>query len=63
MLLLNRLNVTASITARWEHLGLDATASVKIRDVINRSDGGTTTVGLTRSVESHGVAVFTLTPQ
>ena len=64
LLLLNRLNTTASITARWEHMGLDAATTMDVRDVMQRSDLGLVTAGgITRSVGAHDVAVFTLTPQ
>jgi alpha-galactosidase len=63
LLLLNRLDVESSITALWQHLGLKAGVSMKVRDAMRQTDAGVVSGGLTWSVKAHDVAVFTLSPQ
>ena len=62
VLLLNRLEQPASITALWQHLGLLPAKVMKVRDVMNHTDVGEASGGLTRVVGSHDVAVFVLSP-
>ena len=62
VLLLNRLEQPASITALWQHLGLLPAKVMKVRDVMNHTDVGEASGGLTRVVGPHDVAVFVLSP-
>lgn len=63
MALWNRCLETATITAKWEVLGLDATVEVSIRDLWKHEDLSESAVKTFKAeVESHGCEMYILTP-
>ena len=63
VVLLNRGNTTATITAKWTDLGLPADTQADVRDLWQMKDLGTKTTSVSASVPMHGVAMYKLTPK
>ena len=62
VVLLNRGNSTADVTANWSDIGMDATKQATVRDLWQKKDMGTMTGSVKASVPSHGVAMYKITP-
>ena len=62
VILLNRGDVEASITANWIDLGLDVNQSVMVRDLWQMKDMGMMKGSVTATVPSHGVKMFKMVP-
>lgn len=62
VILLNRGFTTTSITASWSDIGLPPLQKATVRDLWAHKDIGTMSGSVTASVESHGVAMYRITP-
>ena len=62
VLLLNRGTAATNITASWSDFGLDPNKEADVRDLWKMKDLGSTKGKVTAMVESHGVAMFKITP-
>lgn len=62
VLLLNRGNTATNITASWSDFGLDPDKEADVRDIWKMKDLGSMKTRVTAMVESHGVAMFKITP-
>ena len=62
VVLLNRGNSTADVTASWSDIGMDANKQATVRDLWQKKDMGTMTGSVKASVPSHGVAMYKITP-
>lgn len=62
VILLNRGFTTTSITASWSDIGLPPSQKATVRDLWAHKDIGTMSGSVTASVESHGVAMYRITP-
>jgi len=62
VILFNRSNVQASITAHWSDIGVKEGTAVTVRDLWARNNLGTFTNSFQASVASHGVVFVKLTP-
>ena len=60
IILFNPSTASASITAKWDDVGLKGSAS--LRDLWQHKDLGTFDSSFTATVESHGVVVVRATP-
>jgi len=62
VILFNRDQTTASITATWDMLGLSPTATYSVRDLWLHQDMGKFTGSYSATVNYHGVVMVKLTP-
>lgn len=62
VILFNRSPGTLSITGSFADIGVPAGTSMTIRDLWAKEDVGTSTTSVSATVESHGVAMFKLSP-
>jgi len=63
VILFNRSNVQATITALWSNVGVNSGTSCTVRDLWARKDVGSFTNEYSASVPSHGVVFVKLTPR
>ena len=62
VVLLNRGNSTATITANWSDFGLPADRAAMVKDLWGQKDLGQMTGKVTSPVPSHGVMMYTISP-
>ena len=62
MVLLNRAEETAVLTAKWAELGFPEGATMAVRDVLRKADMPPVTGKFEASVPKHGVAFVVLSP-
>ena len=62
VILLNRGNATAEITADWSDFGLDPTTEATVRDLWLHKEIGVMKGSVTDTVSSHGVTMYRITP-
>ena len=62
VVLLNRGDASASVTAEWADIGLDSSRQATVRDLWQLKDVGTMTGSVTAMVPSHGVVMYKITP-
>eukprot|EP01111_Echinosteliopsis_oligospora_P002805 TRINITY_DN1438_c0_g1_i1.p1 TRINITY_DN1438_c0_g1~~TRINITY_DN1438_c0_g1_i1.p1 ORF type:complete len:510 (+),score=182.54 TRINITY_DN1438_c0_g1_i1:69-1598(+) len=63
VILFNRSPSSASITADWTDIGLEASVTADVRDLWAHSDLGKSTGSFTATVNSHGVVMVKISPQ
>lgn len=62
VILLNRGNVTADVTAYWSDIGINPDVEAEVYDLWKHQKVGTVMDFVTASVPSHGVAFYRITP-
>lgn len=63
VVLFNRANTNAPITALWDQIGLNSGTKALVRDLWLHMDVGVYAGNFTANVESHGVVMVKITPQ